>query len=70
MKNDGFRQGSGGSETRKATAAKIPKSSVMQKNIPYLIKQKFVPLESDAANISKYERENEPDTILPKFRQS
>ena len=29
-----------------------------------------MPLENDAANISKYERENEPDTILPKFKQS
>ena len=42
----------------------------MQKDIPYLIKNKFVPLENAAANISKYERENEPDTILHKFKQS
>ena len=70
MKKDGLHQGGGQFDTQKVISANIPKSGVIQKAIPYLIKKKFVPMESDAVNIAKYTKEDEPDKYLHNFKQS
>lgn len=48
------------SESR-MTKPKQYKSTLIQKHMPYLIKQKFVPLESAKVDLQRYVHEDEPD---------
>ena len=58
------------SESR-MTKPKQYKSSLIQRQMPYLIKQKFVPLENAKVDLQRYEHEDEPDTGGYKgFKQS
>ena len=41
----------------------------MQKDLPYLIKKQFVPLESTQVSIARFEHENAPDNVLQGFKQ-
>ena len=47
---------------------KVYKSSQVQKEMPYLIKKKFVPLESEQNKFARYAHEDEPDTMLRNFK--
>ena len=45
-------------------------STEVQKSMPYLIKQKFIPLENDKVDIQRYKHEEESDPLLFGFKQS
>ena len=52
------------------TKPRIFRSSAVQKDLPYLVKGKFVPLENEKIDLSRYVHEDEPDSVLRNFKQS
>ncbi len=50
------------------TKPRIFKSSAIQKELPYLVKGKFVPLENEKVNLARYVHEDEPDSVLKNFK--
>ena len=54
---------------RKGKGSPSPKSTQIQKKLPYLVKQNFVCKDKPLEDLGKYELEDAPDGVLTGFKQ-